>query len=131
MGTDETTSDTESAGVEEVTSILEAYFDGLRANDVGDVPFAQDVVWENPVTRREEDPIQGRENVVEALEEAAANMPRIDIEQHVIDGQKACTVFEWENREGIACATVDYFEIEDGAITLDRTYLDLSVLQDE
>lgn len=123
--------DTDSTSNEEITSIIETYFDGLRATDVGDVPFAEDVVWENPVTRREGAPIRGRANVVEALEKAAANMPRIDIEQHVIDGQKACTLLEWENREGTVFATVDYFEFEDGAITLDRTYLDLSPIQNE
>lgn len=131
MDTDQTTSDTESMSVEEVTSAIETYFDGLRANDVSDVPFAEDVVWENPVTRREGKPIRGRENVVEALETAATNMPQIDIERHVIDGQTACTLLEWENSDGIVFPTVDYFEIEDGAITLARTYLDLSVLQDD
>lgn len=122
---------TKPTSKEEITSIIETYFDGLRANDVSEVPFAEDVVWENPMTRREGDPIRGRENVVEALEKAAANMPRIDIEQHVIDGQKACTVLEWENRDGVVFATVDYFEFEDGVITLDRTYLDLSLIQNE
>lgn len=127
MGTDETSSDTESTSEEEVTLVLEAYFDGLRANDVSDVPFAEGVVWENPLTRLQGEPVRGRENVIEALETAAANMPRIDIDRHVVDGDHACSIFEWENeRDGFMVPTADYFEIDDGAITRDLTYFDLS-----
>lgn len=127
MGTDKISSDTESISEEELTLVLEAYFDGLRANDVSDVPFTEDVVWENPLTRLQGESIRGRENVTEALETAAANMPRIDIDRHVVDGNHACSIFEWKNkRDGFMVPSADYFEIEDGAIMRDLTYFDLS-----
>lgn len=127
MGNGGTSSDTESMSEGQITSILEAYFDGLRANDVSDVPFTENVVWENPLTRLQGEPVRGRDNVIEALETAATNMPQINIERHIIDGNNACSIFEWMNkRDGFTVPTADYFEIEDGSIKRDLTYFDLS-----
>lgn len=111
---------------QDVQSVVDAYFDGLQTNDFSNVPLAEDVILENPETRTRGEPYRGRQEVLDFLNTAAPNMPRVDVDRHVIDGNEVCTILEFESSEGVVVPTVDLFEIEDGVITRIQIYLDLS-----
>lgn len=127
MSTDDRTESERRYEREEVREILDAYLEALDEGAVSSVPFTDDVVLENPQTRDEGQPVQGRENVVELLEILAADMPRVELDRHIIDGNQACSIFEWEATDGTVVPTVDCFEIQDGAIARVRIFFDTAV----
>lgn len=112
-------------------SILNTYFEGLKTNDASDIPFAEDVILENPRTRPDGEPLRGRDGVVEFFERAAESMPHVEVERHVVEGEIACSLVEWESSEGVNVPTVVYFEIIDGTISKVGIYFDRAVVTEE
>lgn len=110
-----------------VMDALDAYFEGLRHNDASAVPFADDVVLENPRTRLEGEPLVGREAVVDFFETAAGNMPRVEVHDHVVQGATACSRLEWDTPDDTTVHTVDWFEFVDDEIDWVGIYFDRGV----
>lgn len=115
---------------EVVADLLDTYFHGLEGGDATEITLTPNVVLENPETRRAGEPIQGENEVSEFYEDTGANMADVEVERHVIEGPRACSILTWESVDEVEIPTVTCFEIEDEAIARIRTYYDSALLED-
>jgi hypothetical protein len=99
--------------------LLEAYIDGYKTGDYGEVRFAADVTFEGPLTKGK---IVGKSAVQKFLSNVHAKSVRV--KRQIIDGQVACVLADFETTEGIVVPFCEFFRISDGEIAEIRPYFD-------
>ena len=81
---------------DEVIAVVEAYLNGLAKKDLSNVPFAADVTFEGPRVPT----LIGRQRVVGFLTSIMPLVNRIQIKQHLVDGEFVATMFDMETDNG-------------------------------
>lgn len=108
---------------DEKIAVVESYIYGLANGDFSTVPFAEDVVYESPLTTK-----TGRD----AIQFLSALFPLIrgaEIKQHIVEGEYVATVFDLKTSNG-ATAIFDKFRVVDGKLKGINPYYDPSVLKE-
>lgn len=109
---------------EEMVAVAESYINGLGSGDFAEVPFAEDVSYESPLTPR----IQGRE-ATDFLSGLFPIMRGTDIVQHIVEGEYVATVFVLHTPNG-STYVFDKFRVVDGKLKEINPYYDPSVLNE-
>lgn len=105
----------------QTVAVVEAYFAGLNQNDISAVPFAPDAVLLNPMLP---DPVVGADNIKQLINGAIGTLDAADVKRQVIDGNKACVLFDYIDQSGLTVNIVDCFVVEDGEIVDLQLYYD-------
>ena len=106
---------------------VSGYEEGVRTGDLSIVPFANNVSFNGPIL---EQPIKGKEAVIGFLTEAAKQMSNFHIKQHIIQGEHACTLIEFEAGD-TTIEACDYFRVSEGKISEVRVFFDSRLLPQE
>jgi Domain of unknown function (DUF4904) len=101
-----------------IARLLDAYTNGYKTGDWGQVRFAADVTFEGPL----KGPIRGESPVRTFL--SAVRAKDVRVKRQIIDGQFACVLADFETIEGIVVPFCEYFRIRDGEIAEIRPYFD-------
>ena len=102
---------------DEAIAIVESYLNGLAKKDLSDVPFAADITFEGPLVPR----LVGRETVKGFLTSILPFIKRIEIKQHLVDGEFVATQFDMETLNGTD-KVVDWLHISGGQLKAIRSY---------
>ncbi len=109
---------------EDKIKVVESYIRGLGSRDFTDVPFAESVSYESPLTPK----LVGRE-AIEFLEGIFPIIRGAEIKQHIVEGEFVATVFHLRTSDGVT-AVFDKFRVVDGQLKEINPYYDPSVLQE-
>jgi predicted ester cyclase len=104
---------------EDLIQIAETYFCGLNAKDLSLVPFADEVVFECPITPK----LTGISAVLEFLEGVFSMIKEVRLQQCVADGEYVAVRFELDTTYGLIPAS-DRLLIAGGRIEELRPYYD-------
>ncbi|HZR23070.1 MAG TPA: VOC family protein [Vicinamibacterales bacterium] len=96
-----------------------AYFDGLRAKNADDMPFASDIRFEGPIGPA----LRGDAAVRDFLRGVFPLVTGVRVLQMLSDGDQVAARFELDTVHGVIPA-FDWFHVIDGAITEARPYYD-------
>ena len=102
---------------DECVAIVEAYLNGLEAKDLSNVPFAADITFEGPRVPR----LIGRQSVVGFLTSIMPLVKRIEIKQHLVDGEFVATMFDMETVNGTD-KVVDWLQVSGGQLKAIRSF---------
>ena len=109
---------------DEMVFVVESYINGLGSADFSAVPFAEDVIYESPLTQR----IQGQE-AIDFLSGLFPIMRGAEIVQHIVEGEYVATVFVLQTPNG-KTRVFDKFRVVDGKLKEINPYYDPSVLNE-
>jgi hypothetical protein len=98
-------------------AIAEAYLNGLAKKDLSNVPFAADITFEGPRVPK----LVGRQNVVGFLTSIMPLLKRIQIKQHLVDGEFVATMFDMETVNGTD-KVFDWLHVSDGQLKAIRSF---------
>jgi SnoaL-like domain len=87
----------ESVSREEKVAIVEAYLRGLADKDISKVAFAANIAFEGPRVGK----LIGRNAVIGFLTSILPAVKRVQIKQHIVEGNFVATVFEMETIFGV------------------------------
>ena len=104
---------------EEVIRTVDAYLSALAAKDISAAPLHPDVTFESPLSPL----IQGLDAVRQVLAGFFPAIKRINVSQHIANGEWCATLFEMETPFG-TLPMVDWFHVVDGQIKSIRVYFD-------
>lgn len=104
---------------DEVIAIVEAYLNGLAKNDISNVPFAADITFEGPRVPR----LVGRQSIVGFLTSILPFIKRIQIKQHIVEGEFVATMFDMETVNGMD-KVVDWLHVSGGQLKAIRSFYD-------
>lgn len=96
---------------DEAIAVVEAYLNGLASKDLSKVPFATEVTFEGPRVPR----LIGRQRVVGFLTMILPLIKRIEIKQHLVDGEFVATMFDMETMNGTD-KVVDWLHVSGGQL---------------
>lgn len=99
--------------------IVECYIHGLRDKDLSKIPFAPDVVFEEPLTPT----LVGAEAVLAYLPNVFPIIKDVHIKKHISDGEYVATIWEAETPMGMI-PLCECFRIVDGQIKQISAYFD-------
>ena len=99
--------------------IVESYIHGLRDNDLSRIPFAPDVVFEEPLTPT----LVGAEAVLAYLPNVLPLVKGVRIKRHITQGEYVATLWEVETPMGVI-PLFECFRIVDGQIKEISAYFD-------
>jgi len=99
--------------------VVESYIHGLRDKDLSKIPFATDVVFEEPLTPT----IFGRDAVLEYLPKVLPLVSGVRIKKHITEGEYVATLWEVETPMGVI-PIFECFRIVEGQITQISAYFD-------
>ena len=102
---------------DEAIAVVEAYLNGLAQKDLSNVPFAADVTFEGPRVPR----LIGRQRVVGFLTSILPLVKRIQIQQHLVDGEFVATMFDMETVNGTD-KVVDWLHVSGGQLKAIRSF---------
>jgi hypothetical protein len=102
---------------DEMIAIAEAYLNGLAKKDLSNVPFAEDITFEGPRVPK----LIGRESVVGFLTSMMPFLKRIQIRQHLVDGEFVATMFDMETVNGTD-KVVDWLHVSGGQLKGIRSF---------
>ena len=102
-----------------IAKLLEAYIGRYKSGDYGQVRFAADVTFESPLTNGK---ILGKRAVQKFLSEVHAKDVRV--KRHIIDGQFACVLADFETMEGTVVPFYEFFRVKGSEIAEIRPYFD-------
>ena len=102
---------------DEMIAIAEAYLNGLAKKDLSNVPFAADITFEGPRVPK----LVGRQSVVGFLTSIMPLLKRIQIKQHLVDGEFVATMFDMETVNGTD-KVVDWFQVSGGQLKAIRSF---------
>ena len=102
---------------DEAIAVVEAYLNGLGKKDLSKVPFAAAVTFEGPRVPR----LIGRERVVGFLTSILPLVKRIQIQQHLVDGEFVATMFDMETVNGTD-KVVDWLHVSGGQLKAIRSF---------
>ena len=109
---------------EENTAVVESYIYGLGNGDFSDVPFADDVSYESPLT-----PKRTGKDAIEFLSALFPIMRGAEVKQHIVEGEYVATVFHLKTPNG-STVVFDKFRVIDGKLKEINPYYDPSVLSE-
>jgi Domain of unknown function (DUF4904) len=78
-------------------AVVEAYLDCFVTKNVSQVPFAEDVTFEGPRMPK----LTGRQTIIGFLASIMAAVDRIQVKQHIVEGDYVTTVFDMETMNGV------------------------------
>jgi len=96
---------------DEVIALVEAYLNGLAKRDLSNVQFASDITFEGPRVPK----LTGRQTVVGFLTSIMPLLKRIQIKQHLVDGEFVATMFDMETVNGTD-KVVDWIYVSGGQL---------------
>ena len=102
---------------DEIIAIAEAYLNGLAKKDLSSVPFAADITFEGPRVPK----LIGRERVVGFLTSIMPLLERVQIKQHLVDGEFVATMFDMETVNGTD-KVVDWLHVSGGQLKAIRSF---------
>jgi len=102
---------------DEMIAIVEAYLNGLAKKDLSHVPFATDITFEGPRVPK----LIGRQSVVGFLTSILPLLKRIQIKQHLVDGEFVATMFDMETVHGTD-KVVDWLHVSGGQLKAIRSF---------
>ena len=102
---------------DEIIAIAEAYLNGLAKKDLSSVPFAADITFEGPRVPK----LIGRERVVGFLTSIMPLLKRVQIQQHLVDGEFVATMFDMETVNGTD-KVVDLLHVSGGQLKAIRSF---------
>ena len=102
---------------DEIIAIAEAYLNGLAKKDLSNVPFTADITFEGPQVPK----LVGRQSVVGFLTSIMPLLKRIQIKQHLVDGEFVATMFDMETVNGTD-KVFDWFHVCDGQLKAIRSF---------
>ena len=105
----------------EVVQIVDEYMHALRSGDYSAVGFSSDVRFLGPLM---DSPIEGKQNVIQFLTEVSKGVSDVRVRDHVIEGSKACSLFDFETTSGEILPILDYFELGEQGIAYIRPFFD-------
>jgi hypothetical protein len=94
---------------EEKIAVVERYIYGLGNGDFSQVPFADDVSYESPLT-----PKRTRQDAIAFLSALFPIMRGADVQQHIVEGEYVATVFHLRTPNGVT-TVFDKFRVVDGS----------------
>ena len=109
---------------EERIAVVESYIRGLGAADFSEVPFADDVALDGPLTPRK----TGQE-VVDFLSGLFPLMRGAEVRQHIVEGEYVATVFDLRTPNGVT-TVFDKFRVADGQLKEISPFYDPTVLNE-
>jgi limonene-1,2-epoxide hydrolase len=99
--------------------IVESYLYALRDKDLSKVPFASDVIFEEPLTPT----LTGEKAVREYLPNVFPLVNDVNIKRHVAEGEYVATLWEVDTPLGVI-PIFECFRVVDGQLTEIRAYFD-------
>ena len=102
---------------DEVIALVEAYLNGLAKKDLSSVPFASDITFEGPRVPT----LIGRQSVVGFLTSIMPLIKRIQIKQHLVEGEFVATMFDMETVHGTD-KVVDWLHVSGGQLKAIRSF---------
>jgi SnoaL-like domain len=109
---------------EEKIAVVESYIHGLGTGDFANVPFAEDVSYESPLT-----PKRTGQEAIAFLSALFPFMRGADVQQHIVEGEYVATVFHLRTPNGMT-TVFDKFRVVDGQLKEINPYYDPSVLNE-
>jgi hypothetical protein len=109
---------------EEKIAVVESYIHGLGNGDFSNVPFAEDVSYESPLT-----PKRTGQEAIAFLSALFPIMQGADVQQHIVEGEYVATVFHLKTPNGVTMV-FDKFRVVEGKLTEINPYYDPSVLNE-
>jgi predicted SnoaL-like aldol condensation-catalyzing enzyme len=109
---------------EEKIAVVERYISGLGNGDFSNVPFADDVNYESPLT-----PKQTGQDAINFLAALCPIMKGAEIRQHIVEGDYVATIFHLRTANGVT-AIFDEFRVVDGKLKEINPYYDPSILKE-
>jgi Domain of unknown function (DUF4904) len=107
---------------DEKIAVVESYIHGLGNGDFSQVPFADDVSYESPLT-----PKRTGQDAITFLAALFPIMRGADVQQHIVEGEYVATVFHLRTPNGVT-TVFDKFRVVDGKLKEINPYYDPSVL---
>src|SRR6185369_12259438 len=101
---------------DDAIAVVESYLNGLAKKDLSNVPFAADITFEGPRVPR----LIGRETVMGFLTSIMPLLKRIEIKQHLVDGEFVATMFDMETVNGTD-KVVDWLQVSGGQLKAIRS----------
>ena len=95
---------------EEKIAVVESYIHGLGKGDFSNVPFADDVSYESPLT-----PERTGQAAIAFLSALFPIMRGADVQQHIVEGEYVATVFQLRTPNGVT-TVFDKFRVVDGQL---------------
>jgi hypothetical protein len=102
---------------DDAIAVVESYLNGLAKKDLSNVPFAADITFEGPRVPR----LIGRETVMGFLTSIMPLLKRIEIKQHLVDGEFVATMFDMETVNGTD-KVVDWLQVSGGQLKAIRSF---------
>ena len=99
--------------------IVESYIYALRDKDLSKIPFASDVVFEEPLTPK----LVGAKAVLEYLPNVMPLVKDVRIKRHITEGEYVATLWEVETPMGVI-PLFECFHIVNGEIKEISAYFD-------
>jgi limonene-1,2-epoxide hydrolase len=99
--------------------IVESYLNGLRDHDVSKVPFASDVVFEEPLIPT----TVGAEALRAYLPNVFPLINDVRIKQHIAEGEYVVTLWEADSPVGVI-PVCECFRVVGGELTEIKAYFD-------
>lgn len=109
---------------EEKVAVVESYIHGLGNGNFSNVPFADDVSYESPLT-----PKRSGKEAIDFLTALFPIMRGAEIQQHIVEGEYVATAFHLKTSNGVT-SIFDKFRVVNGQIKEINPYYDPSVLQE-
>ena len=109
---------------EEQIAVVESYIYGLGNGNFSNVPFADDVSYESPLS-----PKQTGSDVINFLSGLFPIMRGAEVKQHIVEGEYVATLFHLNTPNGVT-AVFDKFRVVDGKLKEINPYYDPSVLNE-
>ena len=106
-------------GRDAVVRVVESYLNGLGNRDLSDVPFADDVTIEGPLSS----PVSGRQVVVEFLAGVFPIVNGVQIRHHIVEGEYCATLFDFDTVYGVI-PVFDRIRVVDGRLREIRPFYD-------
>jgi SnoaL-like domain len=106
-----------SVSRDEAIAVVEAYLNGLAKKNLTNVPFAADITFEGPRVPK----LIGRESVVGFLTSIMPLVTRLEIKQHLVDGEFVATMFDMETVHGTD-KVVDWLRVSGGQLKEVRSF---------
>jgi len=106
---------------EDIQRIIEHYYDSMNKNDVSTIPLDDDAWFLGSMLA---EPIVGKENVRQYLEDTAPFSKRMELKSTVIEGDTAAAIVEFEGLNGVIIEGSAIFRFTDEKICYERFYFD-------
>ena len=102
---------------EQKVAVVEAYLDCFATKDLSKVSFAEDVTFEGPRMPK----LTGRAAILGFLAQILPVVRRIQLKQHIVEGDFVATIFDMETVSGVD-HVFDRIHIVDGQIKAIHAY---------